>query len=141
MDLIPMTDDRRLYLSPDIEDWQAIHAAGISTVIDVDAGVDAGLPTTPDEILYVYFPFTDDALPDRKRLHAVGKLGADLIKAGHTVLVHCAMGFNRSALVAGVILKYLGITGQAVLDHIRDRRPGALYNKKYAEYLESGAPL
>lgn len=141
MDLIALTDDRRLYLSPDIESWEAIHAAGISTVIDVDAGVDAGLPTTPDEILYVYFPFTDDALPDLARLHAVGKLGADLIRAGHTVLVHCAMGFNRSALVAGVILKYLGLTGPAALSHIRDRRPGALYNKVYAQYLEAGAGI
>ena len=30
---------------------------------------------------------------------------------GQRVLVHCAMGHNRSALLAGVILTYLGMSG------------------------------
>ena len=45
------------------------------------------------------------------------------------------MGFNRSGLVAGLILKSLGMPGDAAVLRIRERRPGALYNDRFAEYL------
>jgi protein-tyrosine phosphatase len=135
-------DDRdTLFLSPDVHDWEAIRRAGITVVIDVDSGLDATLPTNAGEFLYLYFPFNDDDLPDLKRLHAIGQMGANLLDQGYKVLAHCGLGFNRSALVAGVILKYRGLEGSAAVEQIRSRRPGALYNKKYADYLLAGAPL
>ncbi len=39
-------------------------------------------------------------------------LGAKLIKAGQPVLSHCGAGFNRSALLAGLILLELGWSGK-----------------------------
>jgi len=53
------------------------------------------------------------------------------------VLSHCGMGFNRSALVAGLILHELGMPGPEVVARLRDRRPGALFNETFAAYLES----
>jgi protein-tyrosine phosphatase len=47
------------------------------------------------------------------------------------------MGFNRSALVAGLILTELGFDGAAAVERLRARRPGALYNEQFAEYLAS----
>jgi hypothetical protein len=47
------------------------------------------------------------------------------------------MGFNRSALVAGLILHRLGMPGPDVVQRIRDRRPGALFNECFAAHLES----
>jgi protein-tyrosine phosphatase len=47
------------------------------------------------------------------------------------------MGFNRSALVAGLILHELGMPGRDVVARLRDRRPGALFNETFAAYLES----
>ena len=64
-------------------------------------------------------------------------LGADLVRSGHRVLSHCGMGFNRSALVAGLILHELGMPGPQVVSRLRDRRPGALFNDFFAAYLES----
>ena len=52
------------------------------------------------------------------------------------VLSHCGMGFNRSALVAGLILNELGMSGKNVVARLRERRPGALFNSTFAEYLE-----
>jgi hypothetical protein len=46
------------------------------------------------------------------------------------------MGFNRSALVAGVILHELGMPGPDVVSRLRARRPGALFNECFAAYLE-----
>jgi hypothetical protein len=47
------------------------------------------------------------------------------------------MGFNRSALVAGVILTELGMPGPDVIARLRERRPGALFNECFAAYLAS----
>lgn len=138
--IVPLDEHGRLFLSPAIEDWTPVHEAGISVVFDLDGGLDEGVPTTADGIVYIYFPFNDSQLPNLDRLHALGKLGASLIQSGHRVLSHCGLGFNRSALVAGVILKYMGVEGANVVDQIRLHRPGALYNPVFAEYLMSGAP-
>jgi protein-tyrosine phosphatase len=140
MTIIPLDIDERLYLSPMVEDWQPVHEAGITAVFDLDGGLDDGVPTTPDGIMYVYFPFNDSQLPNLSRLHALGRLGASLIQSGHRVLSHCGLGFNRSALVAGVILKHMGVAGPIAVEQIRARRPGALYNPVFADYLLAGAP-
>ena len=47
------------------------------------------------------------------------------------------MGFNRSALVAGLILHRLGMPGHRVVERLRDRRPGALFNEVFAEHILS----
>jgi protein-tyrosine phosphatase len=139
MDLIALDDHNRLFISPDIDDWQSLKAAGITVIIDLDGDVDVGVPTVPDETLYLYFPFNDAGLPERSRLHAVGRFGAALVRTDHKVLVHCALGYNRSALVAGLVLRYLGMTGEETVALLRRQRPGALYNRAFAEYLATCA--
>jgi hypothetical protein len=126
-----------LYISPVISEWSALSALGIHTVIDLEGGLDACIPTTPEECLYIYFPIYDDDLPNLIRLQAVGTLGAQLVFGGHRVLCHCGLGFNRSALMAGVILNKLGMPGAAAVERIRERRPGALFNDTFASYLGS----
>jgi protein-tyrosine phosphatase len=128
-------DAGQLYISPVIHEWSSVSALGIDTVIDLEDGLDDCIPTTPNECLYLYFPIYDENLPSLTRLEAVGNFGAELIAGGHRVLCHCGMGFNRSALVAGVILYKLGMTGPRIVERIRERRPGALFNEVFAEYL------
>ena len=45
------------------------------------------------------------------------------------------MGINISALVAGLILIYLGMSGAEAVELLREKRPGALFNEKFADYL------
>jgi protein-tyrosine phosphatase len=130
-------EDGHLFISPAIREWAPIADLGIDTVIDLDAGLDECIPTTPEGCLYIYFPIYDEELPTMTRLDAVATLGAQLIRGGHRVLSHCGMGFNRSALVAGVILNKLGIPGKEIVTRIRERRPGALFNDVFANYLAS----
>ena len=137
MELFPIDDDGRLYISGDIDDWTFIAPHKIDVVIDLDGGLDACIPTETNHCLYIYFPFDDDdqSLPNITKLHAIAELAASMIREGHRVLAHCNMGFNRSGLVAGLILKTLGMPGEAAVTRIRERRPGALFNDRFADYL------
>jgi len=140
MTLFQIDDEARLFISPVIEDWAVVAQHNIDVVIDLEGGLDECIPTMPGSCLYVYFPIYDEALPDPARLEAVAMMGAHLIRSGHRVLSHCGMGYNRSALVAGRILHHLGMSGQEVVDRLRERRPGALFNDVFAEHLSTLPP-
>ncbi len=137
--LVAVDDDGRLFLSAAILDWAPIHEAGISVVVDLEGGLDHGVSTQPGQMLYVYFHIYDGGLPPLDRLEAVARLSAQLVATGNRVLVHCLMGLNRSALVAGLALRHFGLTGAEAVARLKQRRPGALYNDVFAEYL-AGLP-
>ena len=135
MELFQVDDDGHLFISPAISDWKVLVRHRVDTIIDLEGELDSGVPTVPNECLYIYFPIFDEELPNLNKLHAIASLGANLIKTGHRVLSHCGMGFNRSALVAGLILHELGMPGPEIVSRLRDRRPGALFNERFAEYV------
>jgi protein-tyrosine phosphatase len=141
MELFQVDDHGRLFISPSIENWEAVSRLGIDTVIDLEGDLDTCIPNVTNQCLYIYFPIDDDneKLPDMIKLRAIARLGASLIAEGHRVLSHCGMGFNRSAFVAGLILIELGMPGPAVVARLRERRPGALFNDGFAACLESPA--
>ena len=137
MNLFQVDDAGCLFISPAIEDWSLLASKQIDTIFDLEGGIDAGVPTVPDQCLYVYFPIYDEALPNLSKLSGLASLGVSLIQNGHHVLSHSGMGFNRSALLAGVILNRLGMSGPAAVERLRQRRPGALFNETFAAYLLS----
>lgn len=137
MDIVPVNPAGTLFVSGEVEDWQALRERGIDTIVDMDADVDHGLPEAPNSILYVYHPILDEDLPDLTKIEALGRLVADLVSADHRVLVHCRMGFNRSVLVIATALTYLGLTGAQALAHLRERRPGALFNETFAAHVQA----
>jgi protein-tyrosine phosphatase len=136
MDLFQIDEHGLLFLSPDVDDWNPIEEQKITIIFDLDDDLDIGVPQIPDQILYIYFPFEDRNLPDLHRLHSIARLAAELVQNGHKVLSHCGMGHNRSALLVGVILTYLGMSGEEAVTLIRQKRPGALYNKNFFAYLQ-----
>jgi protein-tyrosine phosphatase len=137
MELYQVDDQARLFISPSIEDWDSVAHYKVDVVIDLEGGLDTCIPSTLNGCLYIYFPIDDDpdTLPDMVRLRAIAQLAASLITQGHRVLSHCGMGFNRSALMAGLILIELGMEGGEVVERLRNRRPGALFNDGFASCL------
>ena len=126
-----------LFISPVINDWTEVKRRAIDIVFDLEGGLDVGVPTEPEQMLYVYFHFADDGLPNLDKLDALAEFGASLIRQKHRVLVHCGMGFNRSALLAGVILHKQGMPGRETVERLRTRRPGALFNETFADFLSA----
>jgi len=137
VELFQVDNEGLLFISPTITDWTVLDRYKVDVVIDLDGRMDDDVPNAPDHLLYVYFPIQDDGLPNLAKLHAVASLGATLLKEGHSVLSHCGLGFNRSALVAGLILNQLGMSGCEAVKRLRERRPGALFNDRFASYLQS----
>jgi protein-tyrosine phosphatase len=137
VELVSVNDQQTLFVSGAIEDWEPLRRLRIDTIVDMDGDVDTGVPEAPNQILYVYFPIRDEELPCLEKLHAVGRMVAELVRADHVALVHCRMGFNRSNLVIATALTYLGMTGEQALLHLQRIRPGALYNEAFAEYVRT----
>ena len=139
MELTPINAEETLFVSGAIDDWTEIRQRKIDTIVDMDGGIDAGVPEAPNGVLYVYFPIFDEELPCCDKLEAVGRMIADLIRTEHVALVHCRMGFNRSNLVIATALTHLGMSGAEALKHLQNIRPGALYNEIFATYV-AGLP-
>ena len=135
MDITAIDDERRLFVSSAIDDWRLIEEHGISVVVDLEGGIDAGVPTANGALLYLYYPFEDEGVPDPVLVGSLSAFLAQLYRDGHRLLVHCTMGLNRSPLVAGAVMHRLGWDARAVVERLRDRRPGALFNEAYCHYL------
>ena len=135
MTITPIDDDSRLYVSSAIDDWSVLQELAISVVVDLEGAVDDGVPARPGGILYVYFPFSDSEMPDADALDASADFITRLLHAGFRVLVHCGLGLNRSPLLAGLVLHRMGWAGSDAVERLRERRPGALYNETYCDYL------
>lgn len=59
------------------------------------------------------------------------------LRDGKTVLVTCMQGWNRSGMVSAHVLRELtGAPGDQIVQHIQRRRPNALCNPTFVEYLE-----
>jgi len=140
MTLYQVDDAGALFISPAIPEWAPIQERGIDTVIDLDGELDHCIPNVPNQVLYIYFPIFDEELPNLHKLNAVADLATHLIRTNHRVLSHCGMGFNRSALVAGLILCRLGVSGPEAVRRLRACRPGVLFNQVFAAHLESLGP-
>jgi len=137
MDIVSVNAQQTLLVSGTIDDWGLLRQRRVDTIVDLDGGIDPGTPETPNEILYIYFPILDETLPDIPKLEALGRLVADLVEGGFTVLVHCRLGLNRSNLLVGTALTYLGMDGPQALDHLRGIRPGVLYNELFADHVRA----
>jgi protein-tyrosine phosphatase len=118
------------------QDFDQLKKLGIEVVIDLEGGFD---PQYPALTSYLFWPIKDVPwLPDKEQLYNVGCFAHSLWRIlKKRVLVHCAQGYNRSGLVNGVILNVDGMPGVDAVKLIREKRPGALFNLVFANYLES----
>lgn len=123
--------DENLYQSSKIDDVDK--AKMFDVCIDLAGGID---PDASDFKIYLKWTIEDAGLPDLDILKLVAAFGYGLAyKKKMKVLVHCEQGINRASLLNGVILWMKGMQGQEIVDYIRTKRQGALFNQNFVEYL------
>jgi len=104
-----------------------------------------------DETLYpglvvIKAPGDDDPRPHRLAMFIDGwKLAAELVvehvQAGRNVLVTCMAGQNRSGIVTAMaVCKLTGASGQEAVDLVSSRRPMALNNQTFVQYVIDNFP-
>lgn len=91
----------------------------------------------PDGVEYYMLPIADGKIKDGDLLNRLATRLLQRILEGHKVLVHCNAGRNRSGLLSALIVrKYFKISGREALNYVRERRPEAVANPHFEEYLE-----
>lgn len=63
--------------------------------------------------------------------------------SGHTTVIHCVAGRNRSGLVGALVIRELdNLTGAEALDEVRRLRPRSVDNDYFEQFLMGlGRPL
>ncbi len=120
-----------LYQSTKIDEFSAV--LPMEVVIDLEGGFDNFSIFHP---VYLYWHIFDvPFMPNTDQLWNVARFGFNEWKAGKKVLVHCTQGKNRSGLVNGCILWLNGMNGEEAVKLIQTKRPGALFNPVFKNYL------
>ena len=123
--------DENLYQSSMIDDVGRVKIFDVC--IDLAGGID---PDASDFKIYLKWTIEDAGLPDLDILKQVASFGYDLVyEKKMKVLVHCEQGINRASLLNGVILWIKGMRGQEIVNYIRTKRQGALFNQNFVKYL------
>ena len=108
----------------------------IDTIIDLEGGIDNLYSFSFNS--YLYWHILDAPwLPNIENLWNISRYAFNCWKQEMRVLVHCSMGKNRSGLVNGCILWLDGMIGAEAVKLIQEKRPGALFNPIFKNYLEN----
>jgi protein-tyrosine phosphatase len=99
------------------------------------------LPSITGNCTSVRFPIDDDLSPEaieamRAALAPISRFIGEVLAAGHTVVVHCQAGQQRSAaVVAGFVMTRYGLTAEEAVAFVRERKPDAFFFR--ANFLDA----
>lgn len=132
----------RLYISgyPDEDVQQQMRDFGIKQLISLTQ-VD---PPAIDGVEITRYPMKDSVEVDKEQVRAAAEHVGRLVFRDEKVLVHCAYGLNRSALVAAQHIAnvigqpYFDWEGPEIIRLIRAKRKGALHNPYFVEWINNG---
>jgi len=93
---------------------------------------------------WLHLPIRDLEVPHQDWLRKWKReIGPDLrrrLLQGERIAIHCRGGLGRSGLVAGLLLRDLGIPPEDTIPMIRRARPGAVETAEQEEYVKNYIP-
>lgn len=127
--------DNKLAVSPmprasDLDELSRVFNSAIVLIEPDEAcfsGIDAYLNEWVSRGVNVYYAPTPDFHPvDLLELYCISKWIDEEISRDGRVITHCYGGIGRSGMVAAAYLIYKGFGLDNAIDHVRNRRPGAV---------------
>jgi protein-tyrosine phosphatase len=95
-------------------------------------------PETGQNLVYVGLDDAKPTLTERAWALRTAVVVADALERGKKVLVTCFAGRNRSAWVAAMAMRIMGMSARTVVSRIRSLRgDSALSNRHFVETLEA----
>jgi len=85
-----------------------------------------------DDVQWDYF---NDVYTQNVLLEAAAVI-ARLVQAGHSVVIVCEMGMNRSGLMTALVLMTLGMSASTAIRKVRKRGRCALHNQSFVNFLQ-----
>jgi hypothetical protein len=82
----------------------------------------------------IVWPIKDGPIPDPVAAQSLARLVASHLANGSVVYIHCSAGYNRAALMAGLVLIEQGLSPKEAVATVRQRRQGSL-SDEYASWL------
>lgn len=82
----------------------------------------------------VQWDYPNDRYTQKVLLEAAAVI-ANLVRTGHSVVIVCEMGMNRSGLMTGLVLMTLGMSARKAVKKVRKRGRCVLHNQSFVEFL------
>lgn len=125
----------RLYFGADPPTGTALRRLGFNFLVLTAAERQPPASYYPG-VTVLHAPLDDTLTVPVKPAHAAAAAVERAWRAGRRIYVACALGYNRSGLVAALALwRITGKPGREVLRQVRASRPGALFNPAFARYV------
>lgn len=82
----------------------------------------------------VQWDYQNDRYTQKTLLEAAAVI-ANLVRTGHSVVIVCEMGINRSGLMTALVLMTLGMSAKKAIKKTRKRHHCALHNNSFVNFL------
>lgn len=83
-----------------------------------------------------HVPLADGQIKDLDSVYLARDTAIAMLEAGHTTIIHCMAGRNRSGLIGALVLQhYENLTGAEALERVRELRPRSVDNIYFEQFL------
>lgn len=131
--------DSKLFQGSVPVDKNIVNDFKLDVVVDLEGDIEPAVTNYDGKFVYVYWPIANcDTLPDQQQLRALAKYVVSLIQIDKRVLICCAHGVNRSALLSSLVLMhYYKWNSTQAINYLKARNSTILTNKVFNGFILS----
>lgn len=87
---------------------------------------------------HAHIPIPDGKIRNMPDVLRARDVALSMVRNGYFTLVHCVAGRNRSGLIGALVVRELfSMSGSEAMEYVRVKRPGAIDNIWFEDFLRS----